>query len=304
MSQDIELAVLVEHSVWGRGKVVEVSPPYVEVHFSSLAGSEHGPRRKLRLDAEQLSRAAVQTDPALDGVRVGPGKGTKPGPGSSVHSQGPSARPLDFAIAGFRARYPGLFQDPKLVDKELRYKRTAHETFVVQFGHGRGRKLLRSADFAKIAAILDELYHATNIPHRFEIMALHDGVKNAPAAGRVLATILDFVDSPGADTFEGLAEAIAGLPGPEGGSRVLTWPNVTILPFLADPSRFMVLKPKIARQMAARMSFELLYSASPKWHCYEALLRMSALLLDQLRPLGAKDYVDVQSFMWVTRVLE
>ena len=66
----------------------------------------------------------------------------------------------------------------------------------------------------------------------------------------------------------------------------------------------MVLKPTMARQMDARMSFDLLHTASPKWHCCEAPLRMSALLLDQLRPLGAKDYVDVQSFMWVTRVLE
>jgi len=145
---------------------------------------------------------------------------------------------------------------------------------------------------------------STNIPSRFEIMAAHDGFKDPAAAGRVLESALGFVDSPAASSFEALAEAVGSLPGPAKGSRVLTWPNVTILPFLADPTRFMVLKPGIAQQMAARMGFDLLYSASPRWHCYEALQRMSAILRDRLSELGAADYIDVQSFMWVTRELE
>ncbi len=66
----------------------------------------------------------------------------------------------------------------------------------------------------------------------------------------------------------------------------------------------MVLKPGIAQQMAARMGFDLLYSAPPRWRCYEALLRMSAVLLGHLGALGATDYIDVQTFMWVTRDLE
>jgi len=52
------------------------------------------------------------------------------------------------------------------------------------------------------------------------------------------------------------------------------------------------------------MGFDLPYAASPTWPCYDALLRMSARLRDELRPLGAADYVDVQTFMWVTRELE
>ncbi len=67
MSEAISLGTLVEHTVWGRGKVVEVSSSHVVVHFPSLAASEQGPRRKLQLTAEQLSVSAVQSDPALDG---------------------------------------------------------------------------------------------------------------------------------------------------------------------------------------------------------------------------------------------
>lgn len=298
--------MLVEHLLWGRGKAVEVSPPYVVIHFPSLFSSEQGPRRKLRLTAEQLSPSTAQSDPALDRVRVGPvaRKKAESAAGPSPTSVKASARSLEDAVARFQADYPGLFVDPKLVREELNYKRAAHVRCVELFGDGRGRALVRSGALQEVASGLGELYHSTNLPSRFEIRAAHDGFKDPAAAGRVLEAALDFVDSPAATSFEALTEAIGSLPAPAGRARVLTWPNVTILPFLADPSRFMVLKPGVARQMAGRMGFDLLYSASPKWHCYEALQRMSVVLRDRLSVLGATDYIDVQSFMWVTRGLD
>ncbi len=306
MSEAIEPGTLVEHTVWGRGKAVEVSSAHVVVHFPSLAGSEQGARRKLQLTTEQLSVSAVQSDPELDGIRVGPVRVKKPkggAGGSAIHVK-PSALPLEHAIAGFRKEYPGLFQDPKLVAEELGYKRKAHARFVELIGEGRGRELLRSGETSGITSSLVELYRATHIPSPFERMAACHGLEDGAAAARVLEAALDFLDSPASNTFESLTHVVGSLPTPPRGSRVLTWPNVTILPFLADPSRFMVLKPGVAQQMAARMGFDLRYSASPKWRCYEALQRMSARLRDELSGLGATDYIDVQTFMWVTRGLE
>ena len=155
-----------------------------------------------------------------------------------------------------------------------------------------------------IAEGLNELYHATNIPSRFEIMAAHDGLKDGQAAGRVLKNLLDFLAEPAAATFDSLVGSVASLPAPADGSRVLTWPNATILPFLGDPKRFMVLKPQVSRRMSPRLGVDLTYSASPGWHTYDALLDMSKELLVRLSPLGARDYIDVQSFMWVSKDLE
>ena len=83
--------------------------------------------------------------------------------------------------------------------------------------------------------------------------------------------------------------AVSSLPAPADGSRVLTWPNVTILPFLAEPTRFMVVKPQITRKMARWMNFDILYSSQVTWHCYERVLQMGEALLDRLEPLGGKD---------------
>jgi hypothetical protein len=235
---------------------------------------------------------------------VGAARSRKPKPDGGDARRGPTAKPLEFAVEGFRAAYPGLFQDPKLVAEEIDPKRAAHLRFVEGLGEGRGRELVSAGSHAEITSILTELVKATNLPSPFERMAACDGLKDGPAAARLLGAVLDFVDAPSADAFEGLCGAVGRLPAPGKGARVLTWPNVTILPFLADPTRFMVLKPGIARQAAARMGFDLPYAASPAWPCYDALLRMSARLRDELRPLGAADYVDVQAFMWVTRELE
>ena len=302
---EIAPGVLVDHLHWGLGKAVEVRPPHVVVYFPSLATSESGPRRTLQLTATQLSVSAVQKDPALDrisgavAIRKGKGAGARP---RIVVKR--SARPLEDAVAKFRTDYPGLFVDPKMVSQELGYKRAAHARFVELLGDGRGRELLRAGALQEVASSLDTLFHSTNIPSRYEMMATHDGLKDPAAAGRVLECVLDFVDSPAADTFERLVSAIGSLPAPAGGTRVLTWPNVTILPFLADPKRFMVLKPGSAQQMAARLGIDLLYSSHPTWHCYDALQQMGAVLLDRLSDLGATDFIDVQSFMWVTRGLD
>jgi len=305
MSEVIGPGTLVEHTIWGRGKAVEVTSSHVVVHFPSLAGSEQGPRRKLQLTTEQLTVSAVQSDPELDGIRVGPVRVKKPKDGAAGATRAkPSALPLEHAVARFQAEYPGLFQDPKLLSEELEPRRKAHARFVELLGEGRGRELLRSGASAEISSGLVELYRATSIPSPFEKMAASEGLKDAAAAVRVLEATLDFVDSPASHTFESLTYAVGSLPAPARGSKVLTWPNVTLLPFLADPSRFMVMKPAVAQQMASRMGFDLRYSPSPKWSCYEALLRMGARLREELSGLGAADYVDVQVFMWVTRGVE
>ncbi len=201
----------------------------------------------------------------------------------------------------FRGAYPRLFADDKLIRHELGYKREASKKFAARFGAGRAATLLRNDQFDEIASGLDELSHATNIPSRFEIMAMHDGLRDRSAAARLMGSRLEFLENPGADSFSRLTDAVGSLPAPEGGSRVLTWPNVTILPFIADPSRFMVMKPQISKKMARRMSFDLLYSSDPTWHCYEALQRMSLALLEHLAPMGARDFIDIQSFIWVTQ---
>ena len=61
-----DIGTLVDHTVWQRGKVVDVAAPYAFVHFPSLEDTEQGPLRKVQATIEHLTRSSVQSDPLFD----------------------------------------------------------------------------------------------------------------------------------------------------------------------------------------------------------------------------------------------
>lgn len=293
-----DVGVLVEHTVWKRGKVIEIISPYAIIHFPSLNSSPQGPQRKLREDAPQLTKSSVQSDPELDGIETGPAKPKK----MSKRKVKDLQNMLDEAVQWFEQTYPAKFADEKFIDSDLRSKRAAHEVFQANFGEGRGAAMVDQGKHAEIAGALDGIYRATNILSPFEIKAVHKAlVKGDESASQVLGYTLAFLANPGQQSFKEMAEAVSRLPAD--GGKVHTWPIVTLLPFLADPARFIALKPTNTELMAARMGADLKYDTTPGWTTYDAALRMSNALLERLAPLGAKDMIDVQAFMWATRDL-
>ena len=293
-----DVGVLVEHPVWKRGKVIEILSPYAIIHFPALADSPQGPQRKLREDAPQLTKSSVQSDPELDHVETGPAKPKK----ASKRKPKDVTHALDETIAWFEQTYPAKFADEKFVDSDLRNKRAAQEVFTANFGDGRGGQMVDAGKHAEIATALDSIYRASNILSPFEVKAVHKAfVKGDESATKVLGFTLAFVSNPGLPTFRGMADAVSQLPAD--GGKVHTWPIVTLLPFLADPAKFLALKPTNTELIAARMAFDLKYDSTPNWETYDATLRMAAQLLGRLQQIGAKDMIDVQQFMVVTKDL-
>ena len=287
---------LIDHKAWGRGKLLAIRYPNGEAYFPSLVGEVGGATRVVRLSV--LTTSTVQSDPLLDHVGL-----ATPAAKRRVRPVKTMEHDLARAMEWFEGEYPGRFEDPKLVADELTYKREAHALFQQRLGEGRGAQLIADGKGDEIGQILDTLWHHTTIPSRFETMAAHDGLKDGAAASRLLDAVQGFVATPGTVAFERVSQAVSQLPVPTGGSRVHTWPNVTLLPFLADPGRFIVAKPEVTKKMAARMGRDLLYSTAVKWDTYARVLDMSQKLRDALAPLGARDFIDVQSFIWVTREL-
>lgn len=293
-----DVGVLVEHSVWKRGKVIEIISPYAIIHFPSLNNSPQGPQRKLREDAPQLTKSSVQSDPELDGIETGPGKPKK----VSKRKVKDLANMLDEAVAWFEQTYPAKFGDEKFVDGDVRNKRAAHDVFVANFGEGRGAAMVDAGKHAEIAGALDGIFRATNILSPFEVKAVHKAlVKADESATKVLGYTLAFMANPAHQTFKEMAEAVSQLPAD--GGKVHTWPIVTLLPFIGDPTKFITLKPTNTELMAARMGADLKYDTTPSWTTYDATLRMANALFERLAPLGARDMIDVQGFMWATRDL-
>jgi hypothetical protein len=276
------------------------------IQFPSLGADPDASRRKLQLVTDFVTVSSTKADSDLDAIETGPVARRRGGRSGGAPTRRRKAVNTNLAasITWFKSAHPGLFDDPKLITDEIQAKRDAHKLYETHFGKGKGRALLGSQDFKAIADGLVQVYGATNIPSVFEIRAIKNGLADKAAAGRLLEGLLTFFETPGAETFAKLTESVGGLPTTTSGSRVLTWPNVTVVPFLADPARFVVLKPEASQKIAGRMERDLLYSTAPSWPVYEDFLRLSADLFAALKPLGAKDYIDVQSFVWVTRQLD
>ncbi len=294
--------MLVRHplrSEWGLGKVLAVHDDKISVYFKDDSQDV----RRISVDHVALEVVEGHIDSLLDNL--------PPFLGDRFDVK---AKKVTFAEGRkrFEEIFPRGFCDPAYLGSgrvgkhefgERHYKWSAHERCVEALGSGRGEKLFADGK-------LDELVERActvvskdlNLLSPFENMAFRDGLSgDSAAAERFFQTLFAFIAAgiPRQESFEPFSDALMSLPVEEGKARVATWPVLTILPFLAHPDRFMFLKPEPTKECADRMRFNLQYSADLSWLTYHKLMQMSDQLLKDLRPLGATDYIDVQSFIWV-----
>ena len=213
--------------------------------------------------------------------------------------------PVREAAAAHRCRrrflrfFPAGFRDEEYVELERAYKEDAHRAWTEQLGPREYKRLLRAGEHAELAARAIRIESRTNLLFSFEKMALRDAVK-APGGARTFAVGLDQLLHGRGDLgarFEGWIEAVASLPRKQ--TRVLTWPAVTVFPFLADPETHFFFKPMVTRAAARAYGVELAYASRPSWPIYDELLRFTARVRRDLRDLAPRDQIDIQSFLWV-----
>jgi hypothetical protein len=298
------VGAIVEHPArpaWGPGRVLAVEGTILAVYFRDAVETRAGEAVK-RLDTGlvALRPAARQDDPRLAHAWL------------TADGRAAWTRPrltLEQALEAFLRRFPGGFADPGyLGDRhagERAGKLEAHELWTRTLGHGQARRLVRLGSVDLFRAHLLAVEQRLTLLSPVEKTALRDGLREAGAAARVFAALTDVLHAPApaGETWEPYAEAVASLPAPAGRTPEVAWPIATLLPFIAQPDRHMLLKPGITRQCAEILAFDLRYAPAVRWATYERLLAMSRLLLAHLAPHGARDLIDVQAFMWVVAAL-
>jgi hypothetical protein len=199
----------------------------------------------------------------------------------------------------FLRYFPGGFRDPTYLDWERGYKWAAHQAWEAALSRREFRRLLLQGRAAEVAAHAVRIEGRTNLLFSFEKMALRDALR-VPAGARAFAAgLYDLLHGRGGDAqrFERWCDVVAKLPRRQ--TRVLTWPLVTVFPFLAQPDRHMFLKPTVMRTAARACGVELEYASRPSWPTYESLLALAARVRRDLRDLRPRDLIDIQSFLWV-----
>jgi len=195
--------------------------------------------------------------------------------------------------------FPNGFVDETYLDWERNYKADAHARWRAELNRSEFQALLAADDAAEIVRRAISIESRTNLLFSFEKMALRDAVRSAQGARSMARGLYDLLHGGGRmeQRFDRWCDTVASLPRRQ--TRVLTWPIVTVWPFLAQPDRHIFLKPNVTRVAASQYGFDFPYEPRPNWRTYACLLELAGLVQRDLRDLQPRDMIDVQSFLWV-----
>jgi hypothetical protein len=293
-----EVGRLIQHRELGLGRILLMEGPKATVYFRDLAGARpEDAIRKINTTVVPLSDAPSQSDPILDNLP----------PYANGRFQRTTRRrvTLDEGIELFRSHCPLFFEDPAYIGDlkkgERTYKWAAHELFERELGGGRLEQLLREDRLDEVRKHALAVEGRLNVVNRFEKSAFRDALKDDYAAARYFEALAQLLATTEVEreSFESYLGSVASLPSEEGRTSPIKWTVATILPFLAKPTQFMFLKPEVTQDCAARLMFDIQYAPEPNWTTYAKVLQMSEYLLDVLQQYGARDFIDVQSFIWL-----
>ncbi|HET7753801.1 MAG TPA: hypothetical protein VFK85_07805 [Anaeromyxobacteraceae bacterium] len=297
---DYKKGMLVQHTTLGLGKIVALDHKAVHVFF---ANSQDRFATKLRRDlAEPFLSLASSTDRWLTGLSAFAFDERA----ARYRISDPWISDAD-AIARFVEVYPDGFRDVKYTtgdgkagrERSLKWRR-AHQAFSETLGNGEGERLLAAGDVTTIVDRACQVErHVRPLLSAAEKSLFADALSDAGVARGYFEALFELLAAPAPDEtrFDALASAVATLPANE--TPESAWYVATVLPFVAQPDRHMILRPKITCAAAQRLRFELAYRPEPSWATYAALLQSSGDLLEKLRSLGASDHVDVEVFTHV-----
>jgi hypothetical protein len=195
--------------------------------------------------------------------------------------------------------FPGGYRDATYFDWERGYKWQAHERWKAALGREAFAGHLAAGRHAEVAARAVTIESRTNLLFSFEKMALRDAVRSRDGARRFASALFELLHGKGGDEprFARWVEAVGALPRRQ--TRVLTWPLVTVFPFIAQPDRHIFLKPRVTQAAAKEYGFDFRYEPRPAWPVYASLLAFADRVRRDTRDLRPRDMIDLQSFIWV-----
>jgi hypothetical protein len=201
--------------------------------------------------------------------------------------------------AKFLEYFPRGFGDPDYIGSERAYKWNAHLRWEGVLHRRAFRKSLDAGHYQDIALRAISIESRTNLLFSFEKMALRDAVKSRAGAEAFAQGLYDFLHGLGTleARFNRWRDVVAELPRRQ--TRVLTWPVLTVMGFIAQPCAHMYLKPTVTRRAAEAYGFDFVYRSQPSWETYRSLLDFANTIERDLSGLRPRDMIDLQSFIWV-----
>jgi hypothetical protein len=198
----------------------------------------------------------------------------------------------------FKHFFPKGFYDETYIDCERNYKWHAHESWTDLLNRNKFSKLLHEKDYDAIVKQAVSIESKTNLLFSFEKMALRDAVKGH-GAKLFSETLFEFIYDKGnlEDRFNAFVKTLSLLPRKQ--TRVVTWPLITVFGFIANPKKYIFLKPRVTIKAAEVFGFPFEYNSKPVWSVYNSYLDFAAEVQKDISEMKPRDYIDIQSYIWV-----
>lgn len=197
--------------------------------------------------------------------------------------------------------FPRGFRDQRYLDWEHDYKWASHKLWLELLGQEEFKNLMRAREYAEIAARALRVEQKTVPPFlfSFEKMALRDALRTTDGARTFAEGLYTLLHGKGdrRSRFVQWIVAVGDLPRKQ--SRVLSWPNLTFFPFIAQPTKHIILKPSAMILAASELGYDLDYSSKPSYTTYESLMDLAALVREGIADLKPQNYHDLQTFLYV-----
>lgn len=201
----------------------------------------------------------------------------------------------------FREIFPAGFRDESYLAWERDYKWAAHEAWQRLLAPAEWRRLLDAREHEEVCRRVATFYARSklNMLALYEWMALREALEHRPSARVLAPALFDLVHGAGAfgPRLERFVATLDEVP--QRATRLAKWPVVTIFPFVAQPGRHIILKPRLVKRAAERLGFPLAYESRPNARTYASFHRAMTSLRRALAPLAPRDLLDVQGFVWV-----
>ena len=204
-----------------------------------------------------------------------------------------------YSLEKFLGFFKEGFNDPKYLSWERDYKWRAHLEWQEQLNKKEFEHLLKIKDYNEIAKRAIRIESRTNLLFSFEKMALRDAVSSDKGAEVFSKGLYDYVYGKEKleERFENFTNVLSVLPRKQ--TRVLTWPLQTVFGFIANPEEHIFLKPRVTQTAAQRYNYDFNYKSRPNWTTYKSLIDFTRKIRKDFPSLKPRDFVDLQSFIWV-----
>ena len=191
------------------------------------------------------------------------------------------------------------FTDPKFVEDEEGYKREASQLAKELLSREALSGLLAAEDYEEFIGRLKKVAGKTNllflgVPQRGDL-ALISSANDQP--GETCAAIFELLygENDVLDRLQTFFDFVNDLELPQ------KWTFPTYYLFLLYPESEVFVKPSVMGWFSKELDGAMPYSSKPDAAAYGEMRQVFHVLRDELGDYGARDMIDVQSFVWVAK---